>query len=143
MLGNCALSAAIVLANVFSAACAPSAPHDTRAVPLVPSKDSFYAVPNGLETSKPGDILRHRPAPAKIAAFGLAPVHLDATFQLQYRTTDNVGNATATVLTVMVPHNADMSKVLSYQVAEDAASIDCAPSRRFCSSKQSWNKDGW
>ncbi|KAJ6781463.1 hypothetical protein PWT90_02667 [Aphanocladium album] len=128
MLGKCALSAAIVLANVFCAACAPSAPHDPRAAPLVPSKDAFYAVPHDFENTKPGDILRHRAPPAKIAAFGLAPVRLQATYQLQYRTTDNVGNATATVLTVMVPHNADTSKVLSYQVAEDAASIDCAPS---------------
>ncbi|POR38543.1 Lipase 4 [Tolypocladium paradoxum] len=47
------------------------------------------------------------------------------------RTTDSLGSATATVLTVLVPHNADFTKVLSYQVAEDASTIDCAPSYAF------------
>lgn len=128
MMGKSLLSAAAMLANVLIASCAPSLPHDPRAAPVLPSQDPFYAVPDNVDSAAPGDILQHRPSPAKIAAFGLAPVHLEATYQLQYRTNDNLGNATATVLTVMVPHNADMGKVLSYQVAEDASSIDCAPS---------------
>lgn len=122
------LSLVFFLANMVLVHCAPSLPHDPRAAPLLPSQDPFYAVPTTLDSTKPGDILRHRSPPAQIAAFGLAPVHLEATYQLQYRTNDNLGSATATVLTVMVPHNADMSKVISYQVAEDAASINCAPS---------------
>lgn len=102
-----------------------------RATTVQPSDDPFYRIPDGLDSIAPGTILRHRPPPAKIAAFGFDPLNLDATYQIQYRTTDSLGNATATVLTVLVPHNADMTKMLSYQVAEDAADINCAPSYAF------------
>ncbi|KAJ6447154.1 lipase 2 [Purpureocillium lavendulum] len=102
-----------------------------RATGVLPSKDPWYDVPDGLEGVKPGTILRHRTPPNPIAAFGLLPVHLQGSYQLLYRTTDSLGNATATALTVMVPHNADLTKLLSYQVAEDAATIDCAPSYAF------------
>lgn len=102
-----------------------------RAVPTLPSKDPFYALPNDLEKFTPGTILRHRAPPNPIAAFGILPVNLQASYQILYRTTDSLGKATATVLTVLVPHNADLTKVLSYQVAEDASSIDCAPSYAF------------
>ncbi|KAJ3497058.1 hypothetical protein NLG97_g2190 [Lecanicillium saksenae] len=99
-----------------------------RSTLLLPSKDPFYAVPAGLDHVHPGTILKHRPAPAPLAAFGIVPVKLQESHQILYRTTDSLGNATATVLTVLIPHNADRSKVLSYQVAEDAANINCAPS---------------
>lgn len=100
----------------------------SRKMPTLPSEDSFYRVPSDIDQAKPGQILQHRLPPAPIAAFGLDPVNLKATHQIQYRTTDSHGNATATVLTVMIPHNADTSKVLSYQIAEDASSLDCSPS---------------
>lgn len=128
MLGRCLLCAALVVAQALTVQGAPPMPHDPRAAPIVPSQDPFYAVPDDVGSSPAGTILRHRSPPSAIAAFGIAPVRLAATHQLQYRTNDNLGNATATVLTVLVPHHADMRKVLSYQVAEDAASIDCAPS---------------
>ncbi|CAK7242434.1 MAG: hypothetical protein STHCBS139747_003927 [Sporothrix thermara] len=99
-----------------------------RASPPLPSSDSFYSVPDNIGSYAPGAIIDHRSPPSVIAAFGLDPLHLDATYQISYRTSDNFGNATSTVLTVLVPANADKSKVLSYQVAEDAASIVCAPS---------------
>lgn len=109
----------------------------TQAVPLdlrgrgaatLPSNDPFYAVPADVESSAPGAILKHRPPPAQIAAFGLAPVNLQGSHQILYRTNDNFGNATATVVTVLIPHNADLTKVLSYQVAQDSSCKDCAPS---------------
>ncbi|KAL6896530.1 secretory lipase domain-containing protein [Trichoderma evansii] len=109
----------------------------THAVPLtlqgrgaatLPSLDPFYAVPADVGSSAPGTILKHRPPPAQIAAFGLAPVNLQGSHQILYRTNDNFGNATATVVTVLIPHNADLTKVLSYQVAQDSACRDCAPS---------------
>lgn len=99
--------------------------------PIAPSKDSFYAVPDNIESFAPGAIINHREPPSPIAAFGISQVNLQSSHQLLYRTTDNHGNATATVVTVLVPHHADVSKVLSYQVAEDAASADCAPSYAF------------
>lgn len=102
-----------------------------HATATLPSQDDFYDVPNGLDKVKPGTILKHRPPPSPIAAFGFDPINLDASHQILYRTTDSLGNATATVLSVLVPHNADYTKVLSYQVAEDASNINCAPSYAF------------
>ncbi|GJN78276.1 hypothetical protein PLIIFM63780_001769 [Purpureocillium lilacinum] len=118
---------AVSLALLAVARAAP-APLADRATPAPPSKDPFYAVPDNVESAAPGTILQHRSPPNAIAAFGALRANLQASHQFLYRTTDNHGNATATVLTVLVPHNADKSKVLSYQVAEDASSIDCAPS---------------
>lgn len=118
--------AVATLAAVASAV--PAALLVERAGPVLPSKDSFYAVPDNVDQAKPGAILRQRKTPYPVATFGLAPVRLDASHQILYRTTDSFGNATATVLTVLVPDKADYNKVLSYQVAEDAASLDCAPS---------------
>ncbi|OAA36845.1 Lipase, secreted [Metarhizium rileyi] len=104
---------------------------DQRATPPLPSLDSFYHVPGNLTSYAPGAIIRHRPPPNPIAAFRKDPVNLKASHQLLYRTTDSLDEATATVLTVLVPHNADYNKVLSYQVAEDSATINCAPSYAF------------
>lgn len=101
---------------------------EKRATPPLPSTDSFYSVPANISGYAPGAIINHRPPPNPIAAFGVDPVNLAASWQILYRTTDNLGNATATVLTVLVPVNADFNKVLSYQVAEDAPNINCAPS---------------
>lgn len=115
----------LVLAVVANAI--PTALNE-RSSPVLPSKDSFYNVPDNLDQFQPGAILSHRKPPYPIAAFGIAPVNLEESHQILYRTTDSFGNATATVLTVLVPHNANRSKVLSYQIAEDAASPDCAPS---------------
>ncbi|KAJ6789534.1 hypothetical protein PWT90_03115 [Aphanocladium album] len=119
------------LASIVRAAPPMPAAIGDRATTVRPSDDPFYHVPDGLEDIAPGTILKYRPPPAKIAAFGFDPLNLEATYQILYRTTDSLGNATATVLTVLVPHNADMTKVLSYQVAEDAADINCAPSYAF------------
>lgn len=105
-------------------------PYDIRgrgtAVP--PTEDDFYTVPLDIDNSPPGTILKHRIPPAPIAAFGLDPVNLQGSYQILYRTNDNFGNATATVATILIPHNADYSKVLSYQVAQDSSFRNCAPS---------------
>ncbi|KID95598.1 Secretory lipase family protein, partial [Metarhizium majus ARSEF 297] len=106
-------------------------PLSHRSGPMLPSQDSFYAVPENIGQVEPGTILRRREPPSPIASFGIAPLNLNSSYQILYRTTDSFGNATATVLTVLIPHKADRSKLLSYQVAEDAASIDCAPSYAF------------
>ncbi|KAJ6441539.1 secretory lipase [Purpureocillium lavendulum] len=123
-----ALVRAVVSLALLAVAGAAPAPLADRATPTPPSKDPFYAVPAGIDGVAPGTILQHRSPPNAIAAFGALRANLEASHQFLYRTTDNHGNATATVLTVLIPHNADKSKVLSYQVAEDAASVDCAPS---------------
>ncbi|KAL4929000.1 secretory lipase-domain-containing protein [Aspergillus undulatus] len=96
--------------------------------PLTPAEDPFYTPPSGWESTTPGTILAHRAPPFPIAAFGLAEVNLDASHQILYRTTDSFGDPITTVTTVLVPHNADYTKVLSYQVAQDAADPACSPS---------------
>ncbi|KAG5951564.1 hypothetical protein E4U58_001132, partial [Claviceps cyperi] len=77
---------------------------------ILPTDDPFYAVPENLADICPGTILRHRRPPAPIAAFRVDRQNLKDTHQILYRTTDNFGNATATVLTVLVPFNADYGK---------------------------------
>ncbi|KAJ6784944.1 hypothetical protein PWT90_04442 [Aphanocladium album] len=98
--------------------------------PLPPSQDDFYTVPAAEELAKVhnGDILRWRKTPYPVSALGIKPLNLAGQYQALYKSVDSLGNDTATVLSIMIPHNADMGKVLSYQVAEDAACIDCAPS---------------
>ncbi|KAL2822804.1 secretory lipase-domain-containing protein [Aspergillus cavernicola] len=96
--------------------------------PLTPGEDPFYQPPAGWESTAPGAILRHRTPPFPVAAFGLAKVNLDASHQILYRTTDSFGEPITTVTTVLIPHNADYTKVLSYQVAQDAADPNCSPS---------------
>lgn len=105
-----------------------AAPLEDRLFLTPPSEDSFYSVPDNINQNSPGAILKHRTPPHAISALGVAPVNLQASHQILYRTTDSLDAATATVLTVLVPHNADFGKVLSYQPVIDAASIDCAVS---------------
>ncbi|KAK2739143.1 hypothetical protein FQN55_009548 [Onygenales sp. PD_40] len=100
----------------------------TSRAALLPSEDPFYVAPEGFEDTAPGTILRSRPTPAKIAAFGIAPANLEAAHQLLIRSSDNFGNPVAVVSTVLVPHGADYSKLVSYQFAEDASSPNCCPS---------------
>ena len=106
-------------------------PLTERVSPLPPTQDSFYQVPDDVQQFAPGTIFKYRKPPAPMAAFGLDPLKLQNTWQILYRTNDNFNKATATVLTVLVPHNADFSKILSYQVAEDASFANCAPSYAF------------
>ncbi|KAF3479673.1 lipase 3 [Arthroderma uncinatum] len=96
--------------------------------PLPPSEDPFYRPPPGYENAEPGTILRYRATPFPIALFRLVPINLASTHQVLYRSSDTFRKPTATVSSILVPYNANMSKLLSYQVVEDAAFINCAPS---------------
>ncbi|PHH61714.1 hypothetical protein CDD81_8006 [Ophiocordyceps australis] len=107
---------AVFLASVVALAAVP------------PSQDGFYAVPGNVDSVRPGAILRHRNPPTSLLALNKTLVSIKAAHQILYRTTDSFGNATATVTTILVPQNADMSKVLSYQIPEDSSSTSCAPS---------------
>ncbi|KAL1891693.1 hypothetical protein Sste5346_007442 [Sporothrix stenoceras] len=121
------LSALAAVAWAVPAPAAPAIKHKRNSPPL-PSEDPFYSIPDNIHSYAPGAIIDHRAPPAAIAAFGTDKINIAGSWQIRYRTTDNVGNATQTVLTVLIPNNADFNKVLSYQVAEDAASINCGPS---------------
>ncbi|KAK2616181.1 hypothetical protein QQS21_000813 [Conoideocrella luteorostrata] len=99
---------------------------NSSAVP--PSQDPFYAVPSDLGNKSPGAILNHRQSPSPVVAFGINPDNIQDSHQVLYRTTDGNGQATATVMTLLIPKNANLGAVLSFQLAENAIIIDCAPS---------------
>ena len=96
-----------------------------------PSEDPFYLPPPGYESTTPGTILTHRETPHPISTLNLLPIKLHKAYQILYRTTDSFDNPTATVTTLLIPHSANLSTLLSFQVAQDSASIDCAPSYAF------------
>lgn len=103
-----------------------------RTTLVPPSKDGFYSVPHDfLDKAPPGTILSHRKVPAPFGAFKGFPIKIHYSHQILYRTTDSLGNATATVMTVLIPFDADFTRLLSFQVGQDSPSIDCAPSYTF------------
>ncbi|SGZ54835.1 CIC11C00000002446 [Sungouiella intermedia] len=95
--------------------------------PTKPSEDDFYKVPPNVEDYAEGDIINWRPAPLVIRSI-YYPVNIKNAWQFLVRTLNSDGNATAFVTTVFEPYDADPSKLLSYQFAEDSASPNCAPS---------------
>lgn len=99
-----------------------------RATPIPPSEDRFYQPPAGYETAAPGTILASRSVPSTLSVFQTIPLNIKAAYQLLYRTTNSLGDPEVTVTTVLVPYDADASKIISYQIAEDATYINCAPS---------------
>jgi hypothetical protein len=119
--GFCLLRLVVALAVSVSHNVVP------RATPLPPTEDPFYTPPPGLEDIEPGTILRSRSI-GELSFQGVVPFTAKDTYQLLYRTTDSLGNASATVTTIIVPENANTTRVLSYQFAEDAAYLNCAPS---------------
>ncbi|KAF2998173.1 hypothetical protein E8E13_003389 [Curvularia kusanoi] len=109
-----------------------------RVAPIPPAQDPFYLPPPGFESAAPGTILKSRPAPAKLEVLSLVPVNIKQVTQLLYRTTNAMGQPEVTVSTVLVPENADYSKLVSYQVAEDSGGqINCAPSYTLQTGSQS------
>lgn len=97
------------------------------AAPLLPTEDAFYSPPLGYESTNPGTILRVRKTPSHIRSF-LLPINVKESYQLLVRTTDSHGNPVAIVTTILEPYNADPTKLVSYQLAEDSAALKCAPS---------------
>ncbi|KAE8383849.1 secretory lipase-domain-containing protein [Aspergillus bertholletiae] len=122
----------VLLASILAAlpliSAFPAQLPEQDSAPTLPVDDPFYIPPEGFETFAPGTILRHRTPPNPIAALGFAKVNIPAAHQILYRTSDSAGNAIATVSTILIPNNADFSKLLSYQVAQDAADPNCSPS---------------
>ncbi|KAH8553244.1 secretory lipase [Umbelopsis sp. PMI_123] len=114
--------------GLLMTATGPAVAAPVKRAAVIPENDAFYTPPTGYESAPLGSILRTRPVPNQLAAFSLLPQNIAAAWQILYRTSDSSGNAQATVTTVIQPHNANASRVLSYQVAEDSAYEACAPS---------------
>lgn len=101
---------------------------DSRAAKR-PSQDIFYTPPMGYEKHTPGAILKSRTIPDSITSrYSGVPVNLASVQQFLFRTTDALGNASAAVTTVLVPKQADPTKLLSYQYPYDVIDSDCVPS---------------
>lgn len=112
---------------LFFAAFVFAAPsQERRDLPLYPNDDPFYNPPSGFELEPLGSIIRSRP---KTNPFGIiiVPEILKGAYQLMVRSEDTAGNPSAIIVTVFVPFNADPSKLISYQIAEDSANGNCAP----------------
>ncbi|KAI8086682.1 secretory lipase-domain-containing protein [Halteromyces radiatus] len=96
----------------------------------VPSNDPFYTPPAKFENKKPGTILKFRIL--STSSFpSISNENLKAIYQFLYRTNDGLGKPTASVTTLLVPTNADPTKLISYQTSEDSSSKDCAPSYTY------------
>jgi hypothetical protein len=95
---------------------------------LLPSQDPFYAVPAGISSDANGTILASR----SVTGYFLGLPDLAQAWQVKYKSTDNSGDATADVTTVLVPDlpwvGIGSRPLVSYQTAEDAAGSECAPS---------------
>jgi hypothetical protein len=119
-------SLCLVVVAALTAAVVPAAPASAAAVPL-PSADPFYRYTGAtpLAQLKPGTVLKTR-AVTLAADTNATPLH--AT-QLLYRTSDEVGNATATVTTVLVPPTATVSpNIIGYLSFYDSLADKCDPS---------------
>jgi hypothetical protein len=108
-----------------------ASPVNVRQLITPPTQDPFYTPPAGYEQAAPGTVLRSRDPPSPLAAFGALPLVLADTQQILYRSTDTFGNPTSTVSTILIPLNADKTKLVSYQIAQDSAFLNCAPSYAF------------
>ncbi|KAK6199350.1 secretory lipase-domain-containing protein [Scheffersomyces amazonensis] len=97
---------------------------------LTPTEDPFYTAPNNLDDYKLGDIIRSRISPHPIRSIYFK-VDVKSAWQLLVRSEDTFGNATAIGVTVIEPYNSNKTRLLSYQVAEDSASPNCAMSYAF------------
>lgn len=98
-----------------------------RSTPTPPSQDPFYTAPDGYEDLPVGTILQYRQLDSPIGFLVLAE-KLKAFYQIMYVSSDSNGNPEAAVTSILVPQNGDFTKLLSYQIAQDSAYINCAPS---------------
>ena len=96
-------------------------------LPTKPSIDPFYNAPEGFKNATVGDILQFRKTPKSITG-GFVPLNVQNSWQFLVRSEDSFGNPNVIVTTVIEPVSADPSKIASYQVSENAARADCAPS---------------
>ena len=116
----------LLAALVLLSALAPAGPAQAATVPL-PRDDPFYRYtgPTPLAQLKPGTVLKTR---SVTLAADTTATPLPAT-QLLYRTSDEVGHATATVTTVVVPPTATVApNVIGYLSFYDSLSDKCDPS---------------
>ncbi|NNH75141.1 lipase [Nocardia uniformis] len=107
---------------------APPLPFPTPPAPPYLDPGFYNPDPARVTAARPGEILAARQV--NLANFWLIPLNVKA-WQLSYRSTNTRGEAIAAVATVIVPHRpapTEERALLSFQMAEDSLSINCAPS---------------
>ncbi|KAA8650351.1 hypothetical protein EYZ11_000750 [Aspergillus tanneri] len=104
----------------------PSSSLHRSSAPIPPSLDPFYN-PSDLSWrfTIPGTILKFRNI-----TFGLTSPSpaIQASYQLLYRTTNAHGHPSHTVTTIIIPSDANLTRLLSYQIAYNSPDINCSPS---------------
>ncbi|MFE3194011.1 lipase family protein [Nocardia sp. NPDC059240] len=106
----------------------PALPFPTPPAP--PYLDPGFYQPDSarVAAAAPGEILAARQV--NLANVWLLPLNANA-WQLSYRSTNTRGEPIAAVATLVVPHRAAPSGqrgLVSFQMAEDSLSVNCAPS---------------
>ncbi len=116
----------VLVTAAFGLALATAFPATAAAAPAPPHKDPFYSYSGSLKHTPPGTVLRTRQITTGVSG---APTAYPAT-QVLYRTTDQLGQPSATVATIIRPQSAPVGpvKLLSYQTAYDGVSDTCRPS---------------
>lgn len=95
--------------------------------PLKPSEDPFYEAPANISSYSLGDIIDFRKAPNQVRAL-YAPLNIEAAWQLSVRSQNSREEPIAMVTTILIPYDANPTKLVSYQYAQDSSTMDCAAS---------------
>ena len=99
-----------------------------RDLPPLPNNDEWYLAPDNVADLNPGDIIKWRNVPSAISLDNVSPIRVFAAYQIQYRTTNSVGEPMASVVTALIPHNASPDHLFAYAYFSDAAAPRCNPS---------------
>lgn len=115
------LGLTLIVLGLGMGAVAPAA----AAGPIFPKRDPFYSYSGQLARLAPGTVLKTR----TVALPGATGTQPRSATQVLYRTTGELGQATATVATIIRPSSSTGPlKILSYQTAYDALGAQCDPS---------------
>jgi len=100
-----------------------------KRAPIPPSQDPFYIPPTGWQDAANGAVLASRQVVTSLAqAVPLSTTLNITSYQVLYRTTGAVGDAQATVVTLLIPPSARKNQLVNYAIAYDTAEWDCSPS---------------
>ncbi|KAJ5081149.1 hypothetical protein N7456_013387 [Penicillium angulare] len=104
--------------------------YSTLATITPPSQDAFYDEPNNISDYTAGQVIRSRSVSPELVSLLSLPVKVSVktVYQYLFRTTDSLGDAVASAVTLIEPFNSDPSKLLGYQAFYDSANVDCSPS---------------
>lgn len=93
----------------------------------VPDRDPWYEAPSNYKDYKPGEVLKIRKSPL-VPRTVYFPMTIKNSYQIMVRSEDSHGNASWLVTSLLEPFDADNSKLVLYQIAEDSLLYNCAPS---------------